>query len=62
MRTLASHHCGRVISRTLLLMSAEIFVDPRLDLKDLKLNTKIPDGRTTNKKKNKNRKQVTTTT
>ena len=43
-------------------MSAEIFVDPRLDLKDLKLNTKIPDGRTTNKKKNKNRKQVTTTT
>ena len=29
-RTLASHHCGWVISRTLLLMSAKIFVDPRL--------------------------------
>ena len=35
----------------------------RSNHQDLKLNTKIPDGRTTNKKKiNKNRKQVTTTT
>ena len=29
-RTLASYHFGRVISRTLLLMSAEFVVDPRL--------------------------------
>ena len=29
-KTLASHHCGWVISRTLLFMSAEFVVDPRI--------------------------------